>query len=147
MIDCIWNTPAEDRHCRFCCWDRGCGKRPRNDRLPEGNYLQIMNGIVGYDITTRGRQPEKVHCRYIVAYQMAMDSYSQFDIARLLKLNRSTISQGVSAVRDMLMVPYSYPREIDIWKEFEKSVNKQKKDYEKEQITEVGAVPPAEPEG
>lgn len=126
MSECIWKVAAEDRRCRFCTWEGGCARRKARSRVSRQTYLSVMNDIVGRDICGSQNSWHISHYRFMVAYQMMRDGFSQYEIASLIGKNRTTVSYGISAIRDMLTLPQVYVEEAEVWGKYTKQINDMK---------------------
>lgn len=132
MVECIWKVAgAEDRLCQYCAWDRGCVARKATKRsLPSQAYFETMNKIVGVDVV-KNNSWLIAHYRFMIAFAMRMDGFRLAEIGDLMGKNHSTISHGVTALRDMLSLPEIYSDEAAVWQEYQKQINLLQDEYYK----------------
>lgn len=71
----------------------------------------------GYNLTST-REAVNSLIRSIVAYQLVKEGYHYSEIGKVMQRNHSTISHYIKKVKNMLSVPNSYKREMDIFNEF-----------------------------
>ena len=94
-------------------------KRPVDHGL---EYIRIMSGIVGTDITVRSRKAQVTWPRYLVMYQLRKDGLFFREIAGIFGVNHTTVVHGVKEVHAMLDMPRMYPDEIRLWQRFQKII-------------------------
>lgn len=130
MGNCIWGLSQRKRHCEFCSYGGGCDRNEAKateknleDRLTD--YCEKMNAIIDGDIRDHSRISKLVWGRYIVAYQLRKDGYSLSKIGEMLNMHHSSVMHAVFSVNSMLCTPFAYPYELEIWEEFQKSLNLQ----------------------
>ncbi len=146
---CIWGVTEEHRHCEFCSYVGGCERRPiiafketpqvevkKEEELPDipdadkheiwWTYLHLMNGITGEDIRGRKRTNLVVWGRNFVAYQLHLEGYSSVKIGYVINRDHATVLHNLESVKNVLIFPYLYPREMEIWNKFQKMIHLQK---------------------
>lgn len=130
--DCIWEVSPEKRQCEFCVF-RDCDPRQQKEKeriepepLADG-YIKAMSDAIGVDIRGRCRQQIYVWGRNIVAYQLVKDGLSQKEVAGFLGIDRSTVYHCIRSVENMLVFPKSYPKEMEVWRNFQEIVILHKK--------------------
>lgn len=122
-MSCVWNVKVEDRLCRYCTRSARCVSALMNGILPSKQYVEVMNELVGEDITKKGRHWRLAHPRFMVMYKMYLDGFNQNCIADVVKRERCTIVHGCYAVRTFLDVPNSYVWEVELWNKYEETIN------------------------
>lgn len=116
---CIWN--CEIRHCEYCAYEP-CGERLGRKQLVADDYIRAMEDVTNIDFRDRRRHPARVWARNMVAYQMFFDGFTTTQIGNAIGKARCTITHCVGRVQDMLDMPFQYPEEMEVWKDFQKKL-------------------------
>ena len=122
-MSCVWNVKVEDRLCWYCTRSARCASALQNGILPPKQYVEVMNKLVGENITKKTRHWRLAHPRFMVMYKMYLDGFTQKCIAGAVGLGRCTVVHGCSAVRTFLDVPNSYVWEVELWNRYEETIN------------------------
>ncbi len=124
---CIWKVAPEDRMCKYCTYVRGCevrliyGKKVGvSEHLDE--YVRVMGEVVGGDILKRSRAREMVWGRYLVAYKLSLEGFSNRSIGEMLGLDRVSIIHALEMVGGMMEHPMMFLKEMNIWDKFNDSL-------------------------
>lgn len=96
--------------------------RKENKTLPQVSerYKTLVSAAeraTGYSLTST-REAINSLIRSIVAYRLVKEGYHYSEIGKAMRRNHSTISHYIKKVENMLSVPNSYKREMDIFNEF-----------------------------
>ena len=124
---CIWNVKPDERHCRYCTYVKGCevrliyGKKVGVSDNFEA-FVTTMNEVVGGDILSRSRNTVLVWGRYLVAYKLSLEGFSEKSIGKMLGLDRVSIIHALRRVGEMMASPMMYLKEMEIWDTFNESL-------------------------
>lgn len=113
--------------CKYCTYVRGCevrliyGKKVGvSEHLDE--YVRVMGEVVGGDILKRSRAREMVWGRYLVAYKLSLEGFSNRSIGDMLGLDRVSIIHALEMVGGMMVHPMMFLKEMNIWDKFNDSL-------------------------
>lgn len=100
--------------------------RQKNKCLPKCSerYEYILDRAeksVGEKLSSQ-RTAGNTLIRSIVAYQMRKEGYTITDIGKQMNRDHSTVTHLVRKFNDMLSVPAAYESEIEMFRDFEKSI-------------------------
>lgn len=142
---CIWKVEPEDRHCQYCSYILGCEKRLVNGkRIGESEYLEeylmAMSAEVGANILEKSRRARIVWGRYLLAYQLSLDGFSDKSIGNMVGLDRTTVIHAMKEVKKMIKSPWMYPSETEMWINFKTRINQNNNEQVYRQNQEVVAV-------
>lgn len=121
---CVWNVSEDERRCDICSYHGGCEVRERKRVIEEvgQRYLDVMNGIVGFDIKKRRRLREMVWARNMLFYQLVLDGFSLTRVGKFMGYDHATVYHGKEQVRNMLRFPVMFPDEMAVWQKFQELI-------------------------
>ena len=128
---CIWEVEPEKRHCRYCSYVKGCEERKIygkfvgiSPRLDE--YVSAMNGLAGMEVLSHTRKRPAVYGRYMLAFQLYVDGFSEKSIGDMLGLDRTTVIYSLKKMSDVIGSPLLYPDITELWIQFRTIIEKHK---------------------
>lgn len=87
-----------------------------------GRYIDVMNEIVGYDITSHSRLEDVFNARLVIIDRLTQEGISQVRIGNMIKRNHSTICYLRKLIEDAEKYPKQFPMFHRLKKLFEAKI-------------------------